>query len=208
MGNYLRNHEVRFEPIEQWPGVPTKGRKRSQFRASYGNTLTLLDRELEHLKAKNIVLQVCVDRNRIRLDGILRSDARPSSPGVILSFRCKHGELMYPCDTYDDWQDNLRAIAMALEALRAVDRYGVTSRAEQYRGWQQLPSPEGPVIKTRDQALQFLGKVLGCTLNELRGVETIDAFVRQAQFKTHPDHGGSPEDFKRVMECEKVLKFA
>lgn len=206
MGSYLRSHEVRFEPIERWPGEPTRNRKQSQFRASYGKTLDLLDRELWHLKAKDIVLQVSVDRSRIRLDGMLRSDARPSSPGVILSFRCKHGSLMYPCDTYDSWQDNLRAIAMALDALRAVDRYGVTSRAEQYRGWQQLPAPEGPVIKTRDQALQFLGRVLGCTLNDLRGVELIDAFVRQAQMKTHPDKGGNPEDFKRVMECEKVLK--
>lgn len=44
-----------------------------------------------------------------------------------------------------DWQINLRAIALGLEALRKLDRYGITSRGEQYTGWRAIeatPSSE------------------------------------------------------------------
>lgn len=44
----------------------------------------------------------------------------------------RRGHLSYPCDTFTTLQDNLRVIALALEALRMVDRYGVTRRGEQY----------------------------------------------------------------------------
>lgn len=203
-----KRHEITIEPIIQWPGKPVSWSKPSQFKASLESTQKLLDAELTHLNAKSVVMQMFLDRSQIRLDGGLRAGATPRKPGIILSFSCKHGQLMYPCDTFKTWRENLRAIALALQALRSVDRYGVTSRAEQYKGWQQLPSPGGPTIKTRDQALEFLGKILGCTLSELRGAPLVDAFIRQAQMKTHPDKGGDPEDFKRVMECEKVLKSA
>lgn len=204
MGSYLRNHDVTFEPIDQWPGTPTAERQVSRFKSRLQKTLDLLDHELWELDAEDVVIQAYLDRNKIRQDGMMRADAQPVRPGVILSFASKHGNLMYPCDTFSTWTDNLRAIAMALESLRRVDRYGVTRRAEQYRGWQQLPSPSGPVIKTRTEAIRFLMKILG----KNTGIEmgAMEQAIRDAQFKTHPDRGGNAEDFKRVMECERILK--
>jgi hypothetical protein len=202
----IKKHEITFEPVQQWPGKPTGFRRSSQFKSTLEKTQQLLDKELAFLNAKNVVLQIYVDRSEIRLDGGLRAGASPKKPGVILSFSCKHGQLMYPCDTYADWKDNLRAIALALEALRSVDRYGVTSRAEQYRGWQQLPAPSESSVVSPDDARTFLGKILGCSASTLATEPIIlRSAIRKAQQKTHPDVGGNPEDFKRVMECEKVL---
>src|SRR5690606_26744073 len=116
-----------------WPGEPTVKRKASLFRASYADTLRLLDAELRHLRATQVVIQAACGEEDIRLDGQLRASAKLRSPAIILSFHSKHGPLSYPRDRYTDWQDNLRAIALALQALRAVDRYGVTRQAEQYR---------------------------------------------------------------------------
>src|SRR6202042_3181423 len=40
--------------------------------------------------------------------------ATPSHPGVVISFEAfidgKHVPLKYPCDTFTDWQDNVRAM--------------------------------------------------------------------------------------------------
>lgn len=44
----------------------------------------------------------------------------------------------FAVDTYTTWQDNLRAIALGLEALRKVERYGITRGTEQYTGWKML----------------------------------------------------------------------
>src|SRR5579863_10251967 len=57
---------------------------------------------------------------------MLYAGAKLRTQGIILTFNSKHGPLSYPCDKYSNWQANLRAIALSLEALRAVDRYGVT----------------------------------------------------------------------------------
>jgi hypothetical protein len=106
--------DARFVPIEKWPGEPKKSwqRKQGHFRAKYSDTLNLLEKELDHLRAKNITVEAYFNRGQIRNDGLPFSKASPSLPGVIVSFTGKNGELSFPCDTYNKWEDNLRAIAL------------------------------------------------------------------------------------------------
>ena len=202
----LRNHDVQLEPIELWPGKKTPFQGRSKFKSDLPATQRLLDRELKHLGAKRVVLQMCITRADLRLDGTLRTGGKIRQPGVILRFDSKHGPVTMPCDRYNDWQDNVRAIALALEALRAVDRYGVTSRAEQYRGWQALPAPSPNSVesqlRTADDAIAFLRKLVS---EFAAGAINSGEAIRRAQMLTHPDRGGDPEDFKRVMRCEQLL---
>lgn len=44
----------------------------------------------------------------------------------------------FAVDQFPTWQDNLRAIALGLDALRRVQRYGIVKEDEQYTGWKQL----------------------------------------------------------------------
>lgn len=66
-----------FRPLTLWPGKQTTGRKRASFRAGYNATLQLLDTELRHLRAQNVVLQVALMEDDIRLDGAPRANANP-----------------------------------------------------------------------------------------------------------------------------------
>src|SRR5262249_4141291 len=111
------------------------------FKAGWSQTLDLLERELNHLKAKDISIEGFFAPKDIRNDGWPKSSARPSQPGVILSFTTKQGRMVMPCDSFRDWEANLRAIALSLEHLRAVDRYGVTTEEkDQYTGGLRLPA--------------------------------------------------------------------
>lgn len=195
--------EITFRPIAQWPGALTSGRQRSRFKSSYNATLMLLDAELRHLDASAIVLQVALSERDIRIDGKPRNDSRPTHPGVILAFDSKHGPLSYPCDTFDNWQDNLRAIALALEHLRAVDRYGVTNRGQQYKGWQQIEGPKGP--QTILQAVGVLYKHTGAKDGSIGSGNWRDAY-KTAVMKTHPDRGGNAAEFSAVQEAKVVLE--
>lgn len=169
-------------------------------------TQTLLNRELTYLGAKRVVMQMRITRDDLRVDGSLRTGAKIRQPGVIMRFDSTHGPMTMPCDMFDCWEDNVRAIALALEALRKVDRYGVTTRAEQYRGWQALPAPSpnsiDAEISCREDALKFLRKLVSAFA---AGQVNIETAIRTAQRITHPDKGGDPMDFKRVMRCEKLL---
>jgi hypothetical protein len=206
--------DIRFVSLERWPGVPTKtySRQRSRFATSWPKTIDLLERELEHLKAKDVVIQADCDRDQIRLDGHFRANAKLRGPGVVLSFESKHGPLSYPCDTFTDWQDNVRAIALALEALRTVDRYGVTRNAEQYRGWAALPAPQDTGrFATVEQAAGWLASYTHSKLGMppsaiLTNPEDYEATRKSAAALAHPDrHAGDCIQWNKLQAAVEVL---
>lgn len=180
--------------VRPWDGPkPACAYRRSQFSASLSKTLRLLSRELGFLQAKQLVILLDVSERDIRLDGAPRANAKVGEPCVAVSFESKHGPVRMVTGEYSTWQDNLRAIALSLEALRAVDRYGVSKSGEQYRGWRAIPMSTDPAeaIQTTDQAQAVL-----------------DAFgndLRRAIRETHPDHGGDETEFRKVIRARELL---
>jgi hypothetical protein len=134
--------------------------RHSPFRSTLSTTLNLLAREIRMLNGKQIVVMLDIRERDIRLDGLPRADARIGEPCVALSFESKWGPVRMVTGEYRTWQDNLRAISLSLEALRSVDRYGVSKSGEQYRGWRALPvSTDGAaLLTTSDEAVDFLSQ--------------------------------------------------
>lgn len=125
---------------------------RSQFQATYGKTLKDLERELDHLDAHSITIQAGFPNDRIRNDGWPYSSARPEHPGVVLQFMRKKEMLTFRSLKYASFEENLRAIALTMDALRRVDRYGVVE-GEQYQGFKQIAAPAGPVTDSKLEKL-------------------------------------------------------
>lgn len=200
---------VRIKPIVSWPGQPTAERRWSPFKASWSTTLDALDRELYQLDAENVVLQVAIREQDFRVDGYPRSNAKQTHPGVILTFDSIHGPLSYPCDTFTDWQDNVRAIVLAMESLRRVDRYGVTKRGEQYAGWKQLPagSNGSSGFANETEALAWMRKqVFALGLGEVDDYPV--RLYRKLAARLHPDRGGDPADWDRLDQAKVQLERA
>jgi hypothetical protein len=200
-----------YRPLAQWPGTQTVNRQASRFKASFGQTLELLDREIWNLGGRTAVIEIALPESQIRRDGVPYVTSRPAHPGIIVSFGSTHGPLRYPCDKYTAWHDNLRAIALSLEALRQVDRYGVTRRAEQYRGWAQLPGPlVTPPPMTVEEASKFLTQLIGVMPPNaaLTFRETFESCYRSAVKKLHPDaNGGFPHaQWPQLQKAADLLK--
>jgi hypothetical protein len=213
MSDYPASLDVR--PLTAWPGTltPAIKRERSLFSATLRNTLTILDRELWQLGAKHPVLEVAIEPGQFRLDGRPRATAKAEHPGVVLSLPTTDvGALRYATDRYLTWQDNLRAIALGLEALRKVDRYGITRRGEQYAGFKALPSgipmPAGPM--TVDEAASVLADLASGRVN-VSPDKLIDSpemgvlAYRVAARKHHPDVGGDRATWDRLEQARRVL---
>lgn len=166
-------------------------------------TLNLLHRELREIGGRDIVLEIALREQDFRNDGMPRANAKPEHPGVILSFTAKGGAMRFPCGTFDRWQDNLRGIALSLEALRKIDRYGVTRHAEQYAGWKQIagtPSTEQPM--DRDMALGILRDLAPAARRD----EPLERLVRWAKAGAHPDrHAGDRTKWDNVEQAARVL---
>jgi hypothetical protein len=194
-----------FRPIDKWPGELTRGRRSSPFRTSWGRTLDLLDRELGFLQARNVVFQVAMQESDIRLDGRPRARAVASHPGVIIAFDSRYGPLKYATDVFWHWEDNVRAIALGLEALRKVDRYGITKRGEQYTGWKQISQHAGAIFATADEAADWMVDQLA-----QRGIEADFQFedaYRLLARRLHPDTpGGSHDQFVKLQQAKELIE--
>lgn len=193
----------------------------SPFTASWSDTLDVLDRELWQLQARNVVIEVDVRESALRIDGQLRADAKATSPAVRIAFESRHGPLVYATDRYerasyrrssmDSWQHNVRAIALGLEALRKVDRYGITKRGEQYTGWKALPSGSGSLSTalTTSDALRVIAEHAGLPLVDAADGVQLARAVRAAMANTHPDRNdGARARFDEVDQARQVLQRA
>lgn len=187
--------EVRFHPLSTWPGKKTLIRKKAPFGTTFNRDLRFLERELNHLKASEIRVFLDIDPSDIRIDGWPRSSVTPRFPGVILSYRSLNIEYTMPCDGYTEWRSNLHAIALTLERLRAIERYGV-SRGQQYAGFRALPAPEKPV-----GAAKALGQMLNTDISNLD--------QRQLKSICHPDKwGGNRVRWDLMEQAFKELGWA
>ncbi len=200
-----------FRPIDRWPREFTKARRGNPFRSPYSSTLEMLAYEIDKLSGRNIIVQTAMQESDIRQDGWPRANARrPPHPGVIVTFDSKHGPLSFVCDTYSDWEANLRAIALTLESLRAVDRYAATTHGEQYQGWKRIAAPQSTPAEftSSKQAAEWLGGVAGnvCAADILESADGFKRAYREASNKLHPDKGGSTEEFQRLRKASELLE--
>jgi len=211
---------IKIKPIEKWIGQETKNPGNSLFKKTYKDTKQILEYELYKLNAieSSVQIEMFIRPEDVRADGELRADAKPYRQGVILSFTTlqsvynkqlqkwenKTKPLSYPCDTYNNWQGNLRAIALSLAKLRDVARYGVF-KYEDMVSRLALPSAEGKV-STRDAALQFIADHSLYPLSSIsQNTDALRQAYRAAASKLHPDKGGNADDFMKLQEARTVL---
>lgn len=199
-----------FRPLPAWTDpVTTERRSSGTFRASWPQTLQMLGYETERLGAQLVVVQIAIADAEIRRDGMPRATARASHPGVVISFESDHGPLRYATDVYANrwagdmpgWQANVRAVALSLEALRAVDRHGVTRRSEQYVGFRALPAPAGR-FATADEALRWMQTKAGTP------AETSPAVLyRRLARLLHPDtNQGARGDWDLLEQAYQLVQ--
>lgn len=190
----------------------------SLFTVKWHQVLILLQREYEQLNGKHLVIEVDVPERAIRQDGGIYANAKADSPAVRVAFESKHGPIVmatdkfirpsYRGDSMDHWQHNVYAIAKSLEALRLVDRYGVTKRGEQYTGWKAIGAGTGlaPTGMTTDLAIDVLKRESGAAFERLGDLRKVAKFARMA---AHPDrNNGDRSRYDAVDQAVQVLERA
>lgn len=181
-----------------WPhGKPrTRTPRRGAFQVTLDRARRDLLRSLELLgvKRSDIVISTNVP---LRLDGEFRARARlqEDDAGVALYFGWKGKDYCFAVDKYEDVRSNTRAIGLAIEALRALQRAGVDDLLEQaFSGFARLPASIVPVRRAWRDVLEY-SDVEHPTRDELK------QRWRALSAKHHPDRGGSRESFDDVQRA-------
>lgn len=143
--------------------------------------------EIRLLGASNVVVS---SNFKLRIDGLPRSgQPNPEDPGVAVYFDRKGKPLVFACDQYGKPQENMRAIAKHLEALRGMDRWGVGSLDQAFTGYQALP----------DSSTTWWSE-LGLS-ERPSSMDALKSAYRFAAKVAHPDAGGTSEQMDRVAKA-------
>lgn len=127
-----------------WPtGYPrTKNPERNRhFKQTYiGATRDAVLAELKRLGATEVIISSNIP---LRADGIPLADfARRNIPdkGVAVYFDYNKQSTVLCFDAWDRWEDNFHAIAKTIEAIRGMERWGVSEMINRaFTGFKALP---------------------------------------------------------------------
>lgn len=201
-------------PLTDRTWLNPRGRGPSRFTSTWVDTEDLLMREIDMLGGKHVAIGVDVSEVDFRLNGELRARARAASPAIEVAFDSKHGPLLYRCDSYEggpyynkmeSWQHNARAIALTLEALRAVDRHGSSHSGEQYKGFKAIESGRSSGFSSVPEAVAWLSSEEALGFAGGQGL-SIKAAYRAAARIHHPDAGGDPAKWALVNAAHQLLE--
>lgn len=204
---------VRFVALpDKWPGRARPDgwkAKRSPFK---GHNWSRIERELQEeiarINGRDITLALDIRRvGDFRADGGIRADASPVTSRLVISFTRPDGRrLVFPCDAYAFWQDNVWAVRLSLEALRSVDRHGVTQGDQQYEGFAALPPGAGHGGLTPESARELIAELSGFEIAALAFPSVYVSAVQKARKKAHPDAGGTTEQMQELEVAIRVLE--
>lgn len=148
------------------------------------NRLTL---ELDRLGVTDVVVSTNV---RSKPNGMPYSgDKKPDDPGVAVYFKFKGKRTVMACDKWLEVGDNIGAIAKHIEALRGIDRWGVGSLEQAFRGYQQLEDFTQGVPWRR---------VLGFKDDDEVTLTLVEARFKMLAMKHHPDRGGDTLQMQQI----------
>lgn len=175
----------------------TKYPTRSRFKGNtFGRCRDFIINEIKRFNGNNVIISTNIP---LRNDGLPYATFKtPEDKGVAVFFEINKKQYVFCCDKWDRIEDNLHAIGMTIEAMRGIDRWGVSEMIERsFSGFAALPEPT--------QARKDWWDVLSIKSNA--GISDIKQAYRDKVKLVHPDSGGSNEEFIELQQAyERAIK--
>ena len=188
----------------QWPLGKTRNQRPEYSRFKPGSIYSEAQdifRQLELMGASQIVIS---SNMQYRNDGLPYTRQNVHDTGVAVYFKSNNGDdQCIPCDSWVSLEENMRAIAKTIEAMRGIERWGGKSLMNAaFSGFKALP--EAIVTPPPDRPHRDWWVVLGVERNA--DAPTVKQAYRRAQATAHPDAGGSSYDFQEVQSAYEEYK--
>lgn len=171
-----------------WPRTPRHARQYSPFKNMTTDKCfrELMD-ELNRLGARKIIIS---SNLKLRQDGMPYSQQpRNADEGIAVYFTRKGVAMSLACDKFNKREENMRAIAKTIDAIRGIERWGSSDMMERaFTGFAQLAAPVD---------VRSWWEVLGLPNGHQHTID-VEVAYKRARSKHHPDNGGDPGEFNAV----------
>ncbi len=174
MGDMPQAYPLAWPP--GWPRTPV--RHKGVYRTALSTALNNLRSQLRMLCGDSAARTLVLSSN-----ATLGNDA-PADPGVVAYLTWEGQQIAIPCDRWHRIEHNVQAIALTIEAMRAMERHGAKHMIKaMFQGFVALP-PAGDDWRA---ALGFPATLADAEKN-----------YRELARAAHPDAGGSTEAMARL----------
>lgn len=178
-----------------WPdGKPRTSHRKtnSHFKKTFAAARDLCTNEIRRLGGTDLIISTNIPLKRNGVEAYATKWGQLlSDPGVAVYFKRKGKQLCFACDSWHHVQDNMYAVALTIEALRGIARWGTGDMMEQaFRGFTAIP----------ERSSHSIYEVLQVPINATE--EQIKESYLKLVKKFHPDvFGGDPEKFILVKKA-------
>jgi hypothetical protein len=115
-----------------WPKTSPAQREKGKFKTTLAGALSALNEQLRMLGAAKLVLS----------SNYTLGVEKPQDPGVVAYFNFNGTEMAIPCDRWDRVEHNVKAIALTVEAMRGMERWGAKNMIRaMFTGFKTLMAP-------------------------------------------------------------------
>ncbi len=125
-------------------------------------------------------------------------DREPDDPGVVAYYKKDGQQFAVACDQWSNLRDNARAVALYIDAKRALERYGVATRTSEFQA-QALPSGDEEAVAAAPPPHEVLDVAPDAP------DAVVEAAAREKMKETHPDQGGTGEALQRVRQARQQM---
>lgn len=181
---------IRAYPLQwpkSWPKTAEAKREPGhQFKHSLASALAGLRDEVRRLGGKNLVLS----------SNYSLGNEHPKQPGVVAYFDYDEKPVAIPCDRWARVEANVRAIALTIEAMRGMERWGAKHMiTAMFSGFTALPERTG----------KSCWEILGLEPDPLPSETDVMTAYRKLATTTHPDkEGGSHDAFAALANAKDI----
>lgn len=193
-------------PTESFPLAWPAGKPvtRNPARSPFGRNHTVasgideIRRNLKLMGGRNIVV---TSNLPLRNDGMPSGNAsvrEGMSRGAAVYWTVENTPHVIGCDAYYRIECNLRAIALSLEAMRGIERWGAVQAAQMFQGFQALPPGTGDVASTQRPWRDVFAAdgPIPSDLPTEDQLSIVKGRYRRAIQKVHPDAGAGADPVK------------
>jgi len=117
-------------------------------------------------------------------------------PGVVVRFNKEGEDMAAACDAWDNPRDNAQDLYHYLHETRMQEQRGTVTAESEY---EKLRLPSGDAEVGEPPAHEVL------EVSPDADAEVVKAAAKRRKAMTHPDTGGTTEQFKRVVKAEQEL---
>lgn len=172
-----------------WARTASPDRRESRYQVTFARARDELLRSVYQLGAED--QDIVISSNiALRRDGRpYANQAEPTDPGIAVYWTQDRQPRVMACDCWRTTRDNLRAVGLTVDALRAIERSGATQLLERaFTGFAALPENAG------DNGAPDWREVFCVARDAVLTRAQLEQLYRAQVRHAHPDlNGGSAE---------------